>query len=85
MRSVLQLAWPKELNQILATTAGGDVVMLYSPFSSRWASNDLDPMAHVVTKGDFPYRSWGTRSVMARKGALHFATRSQPSSRLLKM
>eukprot|EP00435_Cladocopium_sp_Y103_P072877 s32_g41.t1 len=34
-KSVLQLAWPKDLNQILATTTAGDVVMLYSPFSSR--------------------------------------------------
>eukprot|EP00434_Breviolum_minutum_P005198 symbB.v1.2.004583.t1/scaffold261.1/size248783/11 len=34
-KSVLQLAWPKDLNQILATTTAGDVVVLYSPFSSR--------------------------------------------------
>jgi len=34
-KSVLRIAWPGELNQVLVGTSAGDVVMLYSPFSSK--------------------------------------------------
>jgi len=34
-RSALRLAWPKDLNQLVVGTGTGEVVMLYSPFSSK--------------------------------------------------
>lgn len=34
-RSCTQLAWPQEINQLLVGTTTGEVVMLYSPFSSK--------------------------------------------------
>ncbi|CAE8583693.1 unnamed protein product [Polarella glacialis] len=34
-RNALRFAWPTEINQLLVGTGNGDVVMLYSPFSSK--------------------------------------------------
>eukprot|EP00747_Dinoflagellata_sp_TGD_P163576 gnl/TRDRNA2_/TRDRNA2_182373_c0_seq1.p1 gnl/TRDRNA2_/TRDRNA2_182373_c0~~gnl/TRDRNA2_/TRDRNA2_182373_c0_seq1.p1 ORF type:complete len:771 (+),score=172.36 gnl/TRDRNA2_/TRDRNA2_182373_c0_seq1:59-2314(+) len=34
-RSVVRLCWHKEMNQILVGTGSGEVVMLYSPYSSK--------------------------------------------------
>lgn len=34
-RSVTRVAWPKDINQLVVGTTTGDVVMLYSPFSSK--------------------------------------------------
>ncbi|CAJ1357602.1 unnamed protein product [Effrenium voratum] len=42
-KSVLRVAWPKDLNQILVGTTSGEVVMLYSPFSSRKGALHFEP------------------------------------------
>jgi len=34
-KNALQMAWPEEINQLVVGTGTGDVVMLYSPFSSK--------------------------------------------------
>jgi len=34
-RSAVRLTWPRELNQLIVGTGSGEVVMLYSPFSSK--------------------------------------------------
>eukprot|EP00928_Gymnodinium_smaydae_P046568 TRINITY_DN31024_c0_g1_i1.p1 TRINITY_DN31024_c0_g1~~TRINITY_DN31024_c0_g1_i1.p1 ORF type:complete len:779 (+),score=187.68 TRINITY_DN31024_c0_g1_i1:297-2339(+) len=34
-KSVLRIAWPREINQVVVGTSSGEVVMMYSPFSSK--------------------------------------------------
>eukprot|EP00913_Durusdinium_trenchii_P018479 g17361.t1 len=48
-KSVLRLAWPKDLNQILVSTTAGDVVMLYSPFSLRSTKSAFSSLEEAGT------------------------------------